>query len=357
VLAVLLILSVGYFSIDWLGGSGYLGAFIAGVIAGNMDALRLGMHSARERELRTFARAVSDVTVVLVFLSLGANLPFDTLADHAAPALVTLAALIAVARPLTVLVCLLPDQRARWRREELLFIAWTRETGVLPAALAGILVAEGIPHEEELVTVVSLAIRHPAGAIDDEAPPGAQPRPRGGRRLGLTCGLGPGARPRVERAVGEQPAECRVLTRLSHRYERVAPLDHMVRLRPRHRLGLAQDGDDRDAGPRTEAALRERLADPWARIRYDNPLDEQVAQSHLELFDDLGPLVGTPNDRSELACLIVVEAEHRTRLLVVRPAEVVDLAGPIVVEDDREPTTVSKAEAIFDADSRQARLS
>jgi len=184
VLAVLLILSVGYFSIDWLGGSGYLGAFIAGVIAGNMDALRLGMHSARERELRTFARAVSDVTVVLVFLSLGANLPFDTLADHAAPALVTLAALIAVARPLTVLVCLLPDQRARWRREELLFIAWTRETGVLPAALAGILVAEGIPHEEELVTVVSLAIRHPAGAVDDEAPPGAQPRPRGSRRLG-----------------------------------------------------------------------------------------------------------------------------------------------------------------------------
>lgn len=63
-----------------------------------------------------------------------------------------------MARPLTVLVCLLPDRRARWRREELLFIAWTRETGVLPAALAGILVAEGIPHEEELVTVVSLAI-------------------------------------------------------------------------------------------------------------------------------------------------------------------------------------------------------
>lgn len=87
--------------------------------------------------MRTFARAASDVTVVLVFLSLGANLPFDTLADHAAPALVTLVALIAVARPLTVLVCLLPDRGSARRH---------------------ILVAEGIPHEEELVTVVSLAI-------------------------------------------------------------------------------------------------------------------------------------------------------------------------------------------------------
>ena len=39
-----------------------------------------------------------------------------------------------------------------------MFLSWTRETGVVPAALVGILVAEGVPYEAELATVVALAI-------------------------------------------------------------------------------------------------------------------------------------------------------------------------------------------------------
>jgi cell volume regulation protein A len=37
-------------------------------------------------------------------------------------------------------------------------VAWTRETGVVPAALAGVLVAEGVPYGAELVTTASVAI-------------------------------------------------------------------------------------------------------------------------------------------------------------------------------------------------------
>jgi cell volume regulation protein A len=158
VIAVLLVVSASYFTIDYAGGSGYLGAFLAGFIVGNMDVLRLGMHSHREAEVRSFASAAADVMVVFVFITLGANLPFDTIPDQALPALATLAGLIFLARPLTVLVCLLPDRRGRWRREELVFLAWTRETGVVPAALVGVLVAEGVRQEEELLTVVALAI-------------------------------------------------------------------------------------------------------------------------------------------------------------------------------------------------------
>jgi cell volume regulation protein A len=157
-IAVLLVVAGGYFTIDYAGGSGYLGAFLAGLIVANMDELGLGMHSHREVEMRTFTEASADIVVILVFLTLGANLPFDTMADEAVPALITLAALIFVARPLTVLACLLPDRRGRWRPEELVFLSWTRETGVVPAALVGILVAEGVPHEAELATVVALAI-------------------------------------------------------------------------------------------------------------------------------------------------------------------------------------------------------
>lgn len=158
VLAVLLVVSLGYVAIESAGGSGYLGAFIAGIIVGNMDVLGLGMHSTREREVRSFASVASDVVVILVFVTLGANLPFDAVAEQAWPALLTLAVLILVARPLTVLACLLPDRRGRWEPAELAFLAWTRETGVVPAALVGVLVAEGVPYEDELIAVVALAV-------------------------------------------------------------------------------------------------------------------------------------------------------------------------------------------------------
>jgi potassium/hydrogen antiporter len=156
--AVLLVVSAGYFTIDFAGGSGYLGAFLAGLIVSNMDELGLGMHSHRELEMRSFVAIVADVMVMFVFLALGANLPFGDIADEALPALATVAALILVARPLTVLACLSLDRRGRWQPAELAFVTWTRETGVVPAALAGVLVAEGVPYETEIVTVVALAI-------------------------------------------------------------------------------------------------------------------------------------------------------------------------------------------------------
>jgi cell volume regulation protein A len=156
--AVLLVISGGFFTIDSAGGSGYLGAFIAGLIVGNMDRLRLGMHSVREQELRFFAAFGADVIVIFVFIALGANLPFDKMPGNALPALAVLAALIFVARPLTVAAALLADRRGRWRRNEIVFVAWTRETGVVPAAVAGVLVAQGVPSEDALLTVVALAV-------------------------------------------------------------------------------------------------------------------------------------------------------------------------------------------------------
>jgi potassium/hydrogen antiporter len=158
VLAVLLVVAASYFTIDYAGGSGYLGAFLAGFIVGNMDELRLGMSAAGEEEMRSLTGAATDIVVIFVFITLGASLPFDAIADEGLPALATLAGLILLARPLTVLLCLLPDRRGRWRREELVFLAWTRETGVVPAALVGVLVAEGVRQGSELLTVVALAV-------------------------------------------------------------------------------------------------------------------------------------------------------------------------------------------------------
>jgi cell volume regulation protein A len=157
-IAVMTVVVGGYFSLDSAGGSGYLGAFLAGLIVGNMTQLHLAMHSHHERELRTLVAVVADLMVTFVFITLGANLPWGDMVDHLVPALTVVAALIFVARPLAVLVCLLPDRRGRWTREEILFLAWTRETGVVPAALAGIVVALDVPDADLVVTTVALAI-------------------------------------------------------------------------------------------------------------------------------------------------------------------------------------------------------
>jgi cell volume regulation protein A len=158
-IAVVAVVAVGYFSTDSAGGSGYLGAFLAGLIVGNMDRLGLGMHTEHERDMRSLVGTITEVVVILVFITLGANLPWSDIWDNLAPALVVVViGLIVLARPLTVLLCLGADRRGRWTREEMAFLSWTRETGVVAAALAGLMVARDLPHAELIVTTVALAI-------------------------------------------------------------------------------------------------------------------------------------------------------------------------------------------------------
>jgi cell volume regulation protein A len=157
-LAVLTVVTISYFSVDSAGGSGYVGAFVAGLIVGNMEHLGLAMHSHHEQEMRQFAFNLADLVTLFVFVVLGANIPFSTLGHNLLPSLAVLAALLLVARPLTVLACALPDRRAGWTRAELGFLCWTRETGVVPAALVGVLAGLGVPHENLYASVVALAI-------------------------------------------------------------------------------------------------------------------------------------------------------------------------------------------------------
>jgi potassium/hydrogen antiporter len=157
-IAVLTVVSIAYVSLDSAGYSGYLGAFLAGLIVGNMDLLQLDMDPEHEHDMRSFTASLADVVKLFVFVVLGASLPLDTLGENLLPALAVLATLILVARPATVLTCALPDRRARWTRRELAFMCWTRETGVVPAALVGVLGGLGVAHLDELASVVALAV-------------------------------------------------------------------------------------------------------------------------------------------------------------------------------------------------------
>src|SRR3712207_2254972 len=69
-----------------------------------------------------------------------------------------MAVFIFVARPLTILACLLPDRLGRWTRNEMIFLSWCRYTGVIPAAVASILLARGVAGAEIAVSLVALAV-------------------------------------------------------------------------------------------------------------------------------------------------------------------------------------------------------
>ena len=177
-IAVLAVVGMSYVSLDFAGGSGYLGAFLAGLIVGNMRMLGLSMHDEHKRDLEITARSLSDIVTIFVFVLVGANLPFAKLGEEIAPALAVVAVLLLVARPVTVAICCLPDRRSRWSRAELAFVCWTRETGVVPAALVGVLAALAVPNGDLLASVVALAILVTLAVQ-------AVPAPWLARRLGL----------------------------------------------------------------------------------------------------------------------------------------------------------------------------
>jgi potassium/hydrogen antiporter len=158
-IAVLTVITISFFSLDTAGGSGYLGAFLAGLIVGN--AQHLGLADKKQphaQEVRAFAFNLADIVTLIVFMVLGANIPFGELGDNLLPALAVLATLMLVARPITVFACTMPDRGARWTRQELAFLCWTRETGVVPAALVGVLAGLGVPNGDVFASVVALAI-------------------------------------------------------------------------------------------------------------------------------------------------------------------------------------------------------
>jgi cell volume regulation protein A len=157
-IAVLAVVTISFFSLDTAGGSGYLGAFLAGLIVGNSHHLGLSETEPHEQDVKQFAFNLADIVTLIVFVVLGANIPFAELGDNLLPALAVLATLMLVARPLVILTCAMPDRGARWTREELIFLCWTRETGVVPAALVGVLAGLGIPNGDVFASVVALAI-------------------------------------------------------------------------------------------------------------------------------------------------------------------------------------------------------
>ena len=155
---LLALVALAYAGSEAAGGSPYLAAFIAGLIVGNKDLLRLAHHEEQERVLDTYMAQTVDIVVLAIFVVLGLNLEVRALLDYLWPGLAAMAVFILVARPATVAICLGLDRRARWTRQEAVFIAWCRETGVVPVAVAAILLADQVPGARLVAGLVTFAV-------------------------------------------------------------------------------------------------------------------------------------------------------------------------------------------------------
>ena len=95
---------------------------------------------------------------LFIFLLLGSQVDFGLMNQHLTGGIIVTSIFMLVARPLTVFLCAWPDRRARWSTSEILFMCWTRETGVIPAALAGLLVGMNAPGARVIASVTFIAI-------------------------------------------------------------------------------------------------------------------------------------------------------------------------------------------------------
>ncbi len=147
-----------YFGASGLHASGFMAVFVAGVVLGNKEALGFNMEAGEASKLDEFVLTTAFIMRLFIFTLLGAQVDFAEVGHDWLGGVLVVAVLMLIARPATVFLCALPDRRARWSFRELLFMCWTRETGVIPAALAGLLLGANAPGAPTIASVTFVAI-------------------------------------------------------------------------------------------------------------------------------------------------------------------------------------------------------
>ena len=147
-----------YFAASDLQASGFMAVFVFGIVLGNKETLGFQMQAGEEQRLAVVVLTTSFIMRLFIFILLGAQVDFAEVGRHWMGGVAVVAVLMLVARPMAVFLCALPDRRACWRLEELLLMCWTRETGVIPAALAGLLLGVRAPGADIIASVTFVAI-------------------------------------------------------------------------------------------------------------------------------------------------------------------------------------------------------
>ncbi len=131
-----------------LDGSGFLAAYLAGLVAGNARLQSAG-------NLRRFQDGVTWLAQIGMFVTLGLLARPSQFPAVALPSAVLAVALIFLARPIAVFLCLLPF---RFGRRERFFIAWVGLRGAVSILLALVPVLGGIPKGDVIFEISFLVV-------------------------------------------------------------------------------------------------------------------------------------------------------------------------------------------------------
>jgi cell volume regulation protein A len=147
-----------YLAAGYIHSSGFMATFTAGLISGNPQLFRLKVSKETNETVFEFSETITLLLRSLIFMLLGTQVDFNILYDFWIQGILIVLVFMFIARPLTVILCTLPDRRAKWKWNEIVFMFWVRETGVIPAALSGMIVASGVDYGNEIASVTFIAI-------------------------------------------------------------------------------------------------------------------------------------------------------------------------------------------------------
>ncbi|MEQ8148128.1 potassium/proton antiporter [Streptomyces sp. OP7] len=130
------------------GASGIIAAYLSGLVLGNSQL----PHRAATR---SFAEGAGWLAQIGLFVMLGLLVDPSELPAAILPALVVGLVLLLVARPVSVLLCLLPF-RISWRQQA--FISWAGLRGAVPIVLTTFPVVEDVPHARDILNIVFVLV-------------------------------------------------------------------------------------------------------------------------------------------------------------------------------------------------------
>ncbi|NNM69454.1 MAG: sodium:proton antiporter [Gallionella sp.] len=147
-----------YMGADGMGSSGFMAVFVFGIMLGNQSSLGFKQTEQESHQLEDFVMTTALIMRMFIFILLGTQVNFALMGQYLFAGVAVVAVFMLVARPATVLLCALPDRRAQWSYKEMLFMCWTRETGVIPGALAGLLLGMKAPGADIIAAITFIAI-------------------------------------------------------------------------------------------------------------------------------------------------------------------------------------------------------
>lgn len=147
-----------YLVANYFGFSGFMAVFVVGIVEGNISLFNLSIEEEAYRLHVSFKEVLISILRIMIFVLLGTQVEFNLLGQYWRSAIFVVLLLVFVARPISVFLSVSFDRKAVWSFREILFLMWTRETGVIPAALAGILVSMQVPNAKVISAVTLMAI-------------------------------------------------------------------------------------------------------------------------------------------------------------------------------------------------------